>query len=594
MNKKNNKLKKNAFYKVLSIIYLVISVFFMCFLIYINLLPSKYIFIFTIINIIFTLFNVWLLNINRLKKKIKKIISGVAILISILFLIISFYLFRTLDVLNDNGHSKYKLEHYYVIVKNDSKYKKVKDIENNKLGYYQNSSGANQAIKHLAQKVNIIHEAYKTSDELVNDLLNDDISVILLESSIKNIMSEEFDGFSEKTEVIYEFTIKVESSSSAKEVNITKEPFVVYLSGIDTYGEISSVSRSDVNIVMLVNPNTYQVLLISIPRDYYVQLHGTTGNKDKLAHAGIYGTDMSIKTLEDLLEIEINYYLKVNFTSVIDIVDTLGGLDVYSEYSFVSYSGYKFKKGYNSVNGEQALDFARTRKAFVNGDRQRGINQQALIESIIRKATSKSIITKYNSLLNSINGKYQTNMSSKKIISFVKMQLEEMPKWNITSYSLTGTDSKNYTYTYNQLLYVMEPDEESVKGAIELINQVLNDGTLESSYGELTGSINKVTKTYTTQTNNVNNTQTSDSKEIDNIEEKEEPKDEEVKEESDESEEEVEIEEDNKEDIEEEIDETKDQVIQEEQEEQEDDSGKSTKEDNEIMDNDSSTTDITT
>ena len=237
--------------------------------------------------------------------------------------------------------------------------------------------------------------------------------------------------------------------------------------------------------------------MISIPRDYYVQLHGTTGTKDKLTHAGIYGIDMSIQTLEDLLQTKINYYFKVNFTSVIDIVDALGGLDVYSEYTFVSYSGYSFKKGLNSVNGEQALDFVRTRKAFTDGDRQRGKNQQALIEAMFRKATDKSIITKYNSLLNAINGKYQTNMSIKKMTSLIKTQLNTMKSWNITSYSLTGSDSSNYTYTYYQLLYVMEPDEESISTAIEMINAVLNGKVLDSSYTEIFGESNSVTKVTT-------------------------------------------------------------------------------------------------
>lgn len=326
----------------------------------------------------------------------------------------------------------------------------------------------------------------------------------MVEDSILKIMEEETSDFNKLVDVLYTFKVKVKAQSTLKDVNVTKDSFSIYISGIDTYGEISSVSRSDVNIVMVVNPKIKQILLISIPRDYYVQLHGTTGTRDKLTHAGIYGIDMSVKTLEDLLEMDINYYIKVNFTSVIDIVDALEGLDVYSEYSFVSYSGFSFKKGYNSVNGEQALDFARTRKAFADGDRQRGKNHQALIEAIIRKATSKSIITKYNSLLSAIDGKYQTNMGIKKITSLIKMQLNDMPSWNVTSFSLTGTDTYNYTYTYNQLLYVMEPDEESVETAIDLIDSVLDDKSLDSSYSELSSSINKVSSVKSSTINSSN------------------------------------------------------------------------------------------
>jgi len=346
----------------------------------------------------------------------------------------------------------------------------------------------------------------------------------MIEDSMKNILEEESSDKMNLMREIYEFTIKIKVDTTLKEVNVTDESFAIYVSGIDTYGQISSVSRSDVNIVMVVNPTTKQILLISIPRDYYVQLHGTTGAKDKLTHAGIYGIDMSIKTIEDLLETDINYYIKVNFTSVIDIVDSLGGLDVYSDYSFISYSGFNFKAGYNSVNGEQALDFVRTRKAFVDGDRQRGKNQQALIDAIIKKATDKSIITKYNSLLSAIDGKYQTNLSTKKITSLIKMQLEDMTSWNVSSYSLTGIDSNNYTYTYNQLLYVMEPDKQSVKEAIALVDQVLNNEKLESSYQENQGSSNRVTQVQTSK-NQSSNVDNDNKKEKDDLKNKEEPED---------------------------------------------------------------------
>lgn len=495
--KKENKKSKNIFYKVLSILLILVSIIFLGILFYIDLLPSKYMTALTISILLFNLINVLLLNLKRLKKKIKKFLSIVVIMIITLLSVANFYICRTFSVLSNNGDSKYKLAHYSVMVLKEEKYSDIEDLNGKVLGYYQNTLGLEEAEGHLNKKGNFDFKSYESTDTLVSDLNNKKIDAILIEDSIKQIMQEESQETLDELKTLYEFTVKVEIKSTAKDVDVTKEAFAIYISGIDTYGEISSVSRSDVNIVMVVNPKTKQVLLISIPRDYYVQLHGTTGTKDKLTHAGIYGVDMSIKTIEDLLELDINYYIKVNFTSVIDIVDALGGLDVYSEYSFISYSGFSFKKGYNSVNGEQALDFARTRKAFADGDRQRGKNQQALIEAIIRKATSKSIITKYNSLLSAIDGKYQTNMSTKKITSLIKKQLDNMSSWNITSYSLTGKDSSNYTYTYNQLLYVMEPDEESVNEAIELINKVLEGETLDSSYGSTVGTSNKVTQVKT-------------------------------------------------------------------------------------------------
>ena len=497
--KNNNGKFITILYKFLSLVLLVSSVVLFGILIYIDLLPNKYLMIVLAILVVFNLFNIFFINLKRLKRKVKKVLATFMFIGILINIIGSFYLGKTLGVLISNGESKYKIGNYSVIVLKDSKYNEIKDLKNEEIGYFEGSNGSKEANEIISKKAKVELKSYSSSDSLVNDLLDSKINVIVLEDSIKAIMSEEIPNFDSLIKVIFTFNIKTKSETISKEADVTKEPFAIYISGIDTYGQISSVSRSDVNIVAVVNPKIKQVLLISIPRDYYVKLHGTTGSRDKLTHAGIYGIDMSIHTIEDLLDIDINYYIKVNFTSVIDIVNCLGGLDVYSEYTFISYSGYSFKKGMNSVNGEQALDFARTRKAFSDGDRQRGKNQQAVIEAMIRKVSSKSIITKYSSLLSAIDGKYQTNMGMKKITSLIKMQLNDMSPWNVTSYSLTGFDSSNYTYTYNQLLYVMEPDQKSVDGAKELIKSVFNSEKLETSYNDISGSSSKVTRPYSSE-----------------------------------------------------------------------------------------------
>ncbi len=527
--KSRKKMSKGElkFYKITSILLIIVSTVFICLLFYMNVLPLKY--TLTILGIL-TFFDgcsLLILNYKLVKKKIKKVVSVICIIVIILMSIVSILIARTLGVLIGNGDSKYKLENYSVIVLKTSEYEKLEDIKNKTVGYYDNGVNSNEIENRLKKEIKINFKSYKSSDTQVQDLLNSKVDAIVLEDSIKSIMEEEIENFSNSIKVIYTFSIKKEVESTLKDVDVTKDCFAIYISGIDTYGKISSVSRSDVNIVAIINPKNKQVLLISIPRDYYVQLHGTTGYKDKLTHAGIYGIDMSIQTIEDLLDIYINYYVKVNFTSVIDIVDALDGVSVYSDYTFISYSGYSFKKGYNEVNGEQALDFARTRKAFTDGDRQRGKNQQALIEALIRKASSKAIITKYSSLLSAVDGKYQTNMSVKKITSLIKKQLNDMTPWNITSYSLTGSDSTNYTYTYNQLLYVMEPNQSSIDEARELIDKVLKGEKLESTYGGSSDNANKVTKAPTPvkpeevpTTPNVDDnsdTENSDSKEDDNI-----------------------------------------------------------------------------
>ena len=217
---------------------------------------------------------------------------------------------------------------------------------------------------------------------------------------------------------------------------------------------------------------------------------------------------MSVKTIDDLLGININYYVKVNFSSVIKIVDVLDGVDVYSEYTFTSYSGYNFTKGYNHMNGEQALDFARTRKVFASGDRQRGKNQQAVIEALIRKCTSASVITKYSSLLDSISGSFQTNMSTKEITALAKYQLDKMPEWTVKSISLDGSDAYNYTYSYGRAKsYVMVPYESSIKEAQQALSDILGGAVQESSYSKVS---NVNTPSSSTNSSSSNNTQSSE------------------------------------------------------------------------------------
>ena len=266
-------------------------------------------------------------------------------------------------------------------------------------------------------------------------------------------------------------------------------------------------------MIMTINPKTKQILMTNIPRDYYVQLHDTTGYKDKLTHAGIYGVDTSIKTLEDLLGIKIDYFFKVNFSSLQNIVNALDGVDVYSEYNFQSWNGYNFTKGYNHVDGKAALAFARERHTFTDGDNQRGKNQQALIEAIFRKCTSSSIITKYNSLLNSLKDSMITDMPMKSITSLAKMQLRDDASWSITSNSVKGTGSSEYTYTYPyQYLYVTLQDEESIKEAKDKIAKVAEGEVLESSYGKDASDVHSVSKSYVSKSSTSSSSSTKTKK----------------------------------------------------------------------------------
>ena len=265
------------------------------------------------------------------------------------------------------------------------------------------------------------------------------------------------------------------------DVDVAEEPFTIYVSGNDSYGEVTlKEGRSDVNILLTVNPNTRQILMTTTPRDYYVELPFGEGCWDKLTHAGNYGIDCSMQTLERLYDVEIDYYLRVNFSGFESIVDALGGVEVYSDYAFTSlHSGYYFDVGYNSVDGAEALAFVRERYAFEEGDVQRGKNQMAMIRAIMDKATSPAVISGYLSLMDSVSDSFITNMPKGSISDLVKMQLNEGGSWNIVSNSVNGYVSEAYTYSdSSQLLSVMMQDEASVQHASELIEKCENGEVL--------------------------------------------------------------------------------------------------------------------
>jgi len=248
---------------------------------------------------------------------------------------------------------------------------------------------------------------------------------------------------------------------------VTEEPFNVCVTGIDIWGEIDQVSRSDVNMVVTVNPKTRTVMLTSVPRDSYVILH-SFGEYDKLTHSGVWGVDETVTTLEDWLDIDIDYYVRVNFSMLVDIVNAIGGIDVYSDYAFKSaIHDCSYKKGWNHLSGKQALYFARERKAFKDQDQQRIKNQQKVMKACLKKVTSSRVLlTNYTKLLDAVDDEMQTDMSQKEMTSLVKMQLADMDKkWTIKTQSVKGDLTMKGTYTMGmgRDLLVSIPREKSVE-----------------------------------------------------------------------------------------------------------------------------------
>jgi len=339
------------------------------------------------------------------------------------------------------------------------------------------------AIVHgqVLTRVQVTFQPTPTWTGMVDSLVNKDISSMVIQDGFMQVLSDANPDQYDTLKVIDSFevdaSLAAKPTPSASPSSSTAAPsnsFILYISGIDTYGSIGARSRSDVNILMVVNPDTGKVLLVNTPRDYYVQLRGKTGLPDKLTHSGVYGIDVSVGTMEDLYDITINYYLRINFSSLVTVIDALGGVDVNSAYAF-SYGGYSFTVGMNHLNGAAALAFSRDRHDFAGGDRIRGQNQQRVIEGVIHKISQPSVLMNYTQILTAIQNCIQTSMTQDEISAQVRQQLDKGTQWDVTSISVDGTGALDYTYTYpGQRLYVMVPDESTVNLAKDMIQSTFN------------------------------------------------------------------------------------------------------------------------
>lgn len=472
MKKKSNKNNLLSFRKYLCIFIVILSVIVSGLVYFINVFPLEYFLVFISLIIIIDLVVISLL---LSKGHIKNVIGGFLALILIVIMTLGInYGLNTMDFLKSFGFSDYKTESYSVLVLSSSKFKSVSDLKNKTIGYLSkdNNEGLSKVVGKIKKKINYTEKINEDVGNLITSLIKEKVDAIILDDARLDILKEENNEEYNLLKKIDSLSVDVKSEKIGKEVDVTNSSFNIYVSGIDTYGSINKVSRSDVNILITVNPITKEILLTNIPRDYYVKLH-KNGKYDKLTHAGIYGIDESINTLEDLFDTKINYYVKVNFTSLVDIVDALDGITVTSPYSFVSQDGYSYVKGDNIIDGKKALSFARERKSFKEGDRTRGENQQRVLTALINKAMSPKIITNYTNLLTSLKGKFVTNISDEDITKLIKMQLKNNSSWTIKSISVNGTDAMDYVYSYNKTkLYVMKPDYETVNNAKEQIKKV--------------------------------------------------------------------------------------------------------------------------
>lgn len=483
MKKDKRKRSKNKgiwFFRTIAILSIIIFIVFGIMLYVLDMIPFKYLIIF---YIVFGLLYLYLF-ITSFPKKIKnkfRISSCVfLILFGTIFGIGIKYLNDTMDFVGVISKDLFQKEVYYVMTLDDSKYKNIKDLDGKSIGIYSSKNGE-EAIKLLDKKIKSTSKEYKNVVELFEDLQDNKIDAVLINESTKNLLDTDLADMELKLKEIYKVYVSIEKTDIVKVVDITKKPFNIYVAGGDAYGSIDNVTNTDVNMIITVDPINRKVLLTSIPRDYYVNLPSFGDDAyDKLTHAGYYGIEESVKAIENLLDIDINYYVKVNFSTIEGVIDAIKGVDVYSDYSFneCAYGIYHFNKGMNHLNGKQALAFARERKSFSDGDIQRVKNQQKVLTAIIDKVTSSTtLVTNFSQILDSVGNSFSTNMETKSINRFIKMQLNDMRGWSIESQNLVGTDlyTKN-TYTYPNIeLYVMKQDEKSVNSVKEKIKKYLNN-----------------------------------------------------------------------------------------------------------------------
>lgn len=504
MKKVSRKKPVNKGYRIFSIILTILLVlisFFTVFEIYsLNVLTPM---LTVMVIVIFILIDaiLALLLIFSAKKIVSKILFSIlTIIVTVVFALGGFYMYQANSLLDDvttvEGDIKNTVS---LIVLDDSKYEELKDIAGEKIGTLKSidTYGTEQSLDDIdTQGVNINTEEFDSIQAEVKALYNGDVEAIVLNETYRDSVTdlEDYSDFNSKTRVLYEtvyYTDRVENEAKSVE-DITSHAFNILISGSDSRGGLAEVARSDVNMIVTVNPETGVILLTSIPRDYYVTTecdpaYGCqVGALDKLTHTGIHGVETTQATIENLLDIEINYTFRVNFTSVVGLVDALGGIDVnvapgYAVDSFWTNPSYGVTEGVNHLNGEAALAYSRERYAYSEGDRQRVKNQQEVLMAIVKKAISPSMLVNYTSFMQALSGSFETNMSQNEISALIKNQLDKNPSWTFIQYSLDGTGSTEMCAELGDAAYVMIPDENTVTLAKEKIDAVINGSSAQEA-----------------------------------------------------------------------------------------------------------------
>lgn len=450
-----------------------------------------------------------LLFLLQREKKGQKKKTGfrVAAIVILLFLgilegAVSFYIHQYNSKMEDVTETRTQYTQVEVYVKDENRAKTIEYAVESKYVIGVIAGADEDAVSRAREQIEEQHgrklmlQSYKSLFDLVRALDQDQVDAVMISSAYLDLIDnlEGFEGYSQKLRSLYSGSVQTEiilqpisqipeeksEEQPLREPDLWEDSFCAYVSGIDTFGPVTSRSRSDVNILAIVNTQTKTVLLISTPRDYYVPFNFAPANgaMDKLTHAGIYGIEGSIRALGDYYGLPVHYYLRVNFSGFIDIINTLGGVDVDSDADFAG-GGYSFHKGMNHLNGEAALGFVRNRYSFLEGDRARGRHQMAVIKGVINALKSSKVLTNYSELLDEMSGCLQTNASKAMIGDLVQLTLDRSGgDWVVLTYSVDGVGREDSAFSLGCYAYVMVPDENTVQYARDLVMAVVSGETM--------------------------------------------------------------------------------------------------------------------
>lgn len=482
----NKKSKMNYIFSILSLI----AVAYFSYQIHdLGMLPIK--FEIAVIGILVALMALFNVLVYRFKNKFVSILVKVVLIsLSACMAFGGYFIQEGFAALQKMTRPEAKVNEMSLITLEDSKLEEMSELD--LVGFVSDGSSYFNTTMNVIKNENpdIRFKILQDTSELLDSLYNEEIDAILMREAHRSTYEEVNSLFSIETKKIWNHLITEEISDISKDVNVVNTPFTVYLSGIDTYGDISYVSRTDVNMLVTINPNTKQVLLTSIPRDCWVVLENMQ-EYDKLTHSGLEGAENSVATIENFLGIDINYFARVNFTSLIKIVDAIGGITVENPLTFTCYypPNTTYEQGDVFLDGTHALEYARERHAFDNmfedserGDQVRVENQQRVVMGIAKKVISPTLLTNFQDILSALEGTFETNITTDEMMDLVKMQLDDMASWEFISQKVLGEYDYRYGGAYMpgwELIYYI-PDETSVQDVVSNINTVLNNRILDN------------------------------------------------------------------------------------------------------------------